>query len=301
MPQEKKSICFIVNPTSGKGRSKNIEHLIWSEIDQKIFNLTIKLTEFPGHAAKLSEEAVKDQQDIIVAVGGDGTINEVAGQMIGSSAILGIIPRGSGNGLARHLNIPFAPAKALQLINTVHSCKIDTGTINGKSFISLAGVGFDAKVAKQFAGNKTRGFITYFNIIAKNFLSYKPKKYSLEFKNGETLDTRALFITVANSSQFGYNTVIAPNAKLSDGKLDVVIVAKPNIFELPIIANLLLLKRIDQSKNVQIIPTSEVTIRRNKNRWINLDGEAVRLKKTIRIAVNPLSLNVIIPKDGQKK
>ncbi len=301
MPDIKRSICFIINPVSGRRKSGNIKELISAEIDQNKFDLTIQYSESPGHAVSLSKEAVESRKDIIVAVGGDGTINEVAGQMIGSKSILGIVPSGSGNGLARHLNIPFSTRRALQLINTAYNTQIDTGIINGQHFISLAGVGFDAMVAKHFSKNKKRGFITYFNIIAKKFFKYKPKKYALEFQNGVRINTRALFITVANSNQFGYNTTIAPNAMLNDGQLDVVIVSKPKILELPIIANLLLLKRIDLSPSVQIIPTPEVTIDRRKNRLVNIDGEPLKLKKRLKIRVNPLSLNVIIPKDGQKK
>jgi YegS/Rv2252/BmrU family lipid kinase len=301
MPHTKRSICFIINPVSGRRRLVKIEEFIRSEINTNKFDYLIQYTKSAGHARALSREAVEKKTNIIVAIGGDGTINEVAGQMIGTDSILGIVPGGSGNGLARHLNIPLRPRRALQLINKAYHSKIDTGLINDRHFISLAGVGFDAMVARHFSKNKKRGFVTYFNIITNKYLNYKPKKYILEFPGSLKINTRALFITVANSNQFGYNTTIAPNAKLNDGQLDVVIVTKPKLVELPIIANLLLLKRIDLSPGVQIIPSPEVTIFRNKNRIVNIDGEAVKLKKKLKISVNPLSLNVIIPEDGKKK
>jgi YegS/Rv2252/BmrU family lipid kinase len=301
MPETKQTICFIINPASGRKKTANIDSLIRKEIDPSRFEVSIYHTHSAGHAATLSSEAVKNQTDIIVAVGGDGTINEVSGQMIGSDSILGIVPRGSGNGLARHLNIPLVPKNALRLINQGYHSSIDTGWINGRHFISLAGVGFDALVAKHFARTRTRGFLTYFNIVANRYLKYRPKKYSLDFKNGMLVNTRALFVTVANSNQFGYNTTIAPNAKLNDGLLDVVIVSKPKLLELPMIANLLLLKRIDQSSSVQIISTPEVVIERRRKRVVNIDGEPVKLEKKLEIKVNPLSLKVIIPKNGQKR
>jgi YegS/Rv2252/BmrU family lipid kinase len=301
MPEPKKSICFILNPHSGLRRRGTIEEVIRSELDSNKFDVYFQFTEYAGHAVVLSREAVTNRTDIIVAVGGDGTVNEVAGEMIGSDAILGIIPAGSGNGLARHLSIPFSIKKALRLINAIHVDVIDTGMINDRFFVSLAGVGFDALVARHFNNSKRRGFLTYFSIIANQYFRYKPKKYKLVFDDGEVIRTRALFITAANSNQFGYNTTIAPNARLNDGLLDVVIVSKPKNFELPIIANLLLLKRIDLSPAVRIISTPGVTISRKKNRVVNIDGEAVKLSGKLSIKINPKSLKIIIPEHGQKR
>jgi YegS/Rv2252/BmrU family lipid kinase len=301
MPDLKKSICFIINPKSGRRRHAAIGDLITANIDSDKFRVFFYYTAYAGHAAQLSREAINLGMEIIVAVGGDGTINEVAGEMIGSNAALGIIPTGSGNGLARHLNIPFSVKRAIRLINTTHLDIIDTGVVNDRFFISLAGVGFDALVAKHFENSSRRGFLTYFMIIANRYFKYKPKKYKLTFDDGVVIVTRALFITAANSNQFGYNTTIAPNARLNDGLLDVVIVSKPKIFELPIIANLLLLKRIDLSPGVKIIPTTGVTISRSKNKVVNIDGEALKLRRKLRIKINPKSLNIIIPEHGQKR
>lgn len=298
--KNRKRICFIINPISGKKRIRDISKLIHSSLDNDRFDIEIKYTRAAGHAKQLSNEAVYDKTDIIVAVGGDGTINEVASEMINTDVILGIIPRGSGNGLARHLGIPRPVRRTLELINTGHFMQIDTATINNKPFVSIAGIGFDALVANEFAKNKQRGFLTYFNIIANRFMSYKPKKYQLKFDEGNTVETKAFFISFANSNQFGYNTTIAPSAKLNDGKLDICIVNKPAVFKIPRIANLLLLKRIDESEEVHIIQTTGLTVKRKKNRIVNVDGEPIRLSKKLSIKINPLSLNVIIPKDVKK-
>ena len=291
----KKRILFIVNPISGSRRKRNLPRLIDENINKSKFKVTIALTEYAKHAIDISRQAVINGFDIIVAVGGDGTINEVASQMIHSNSTLGIIPGGSGNGLARHLNIPLSPLKAIYLLNEGIETKIDTASINGKPFVSIAGVGFDALVAKKFSDSQRRGFLTYFKIAANEFVNYKPKKYTLRFNEGLYIKQRAFFIAFANSNQFGYNTKIAPNAKLNDGKIDVCIVQKPNVFQTPIVANLLLLKLIDRSPLVDIISTTGLVIERKKNKYVNIDGEPVKLKKKLKIEVVPKSLKVIIP------
>ena len=296
----KKSILFIINPISGKRKFKNLQEKIKSGIDSGKYNIDIAYTESAGHATLLAEKAVSAKTDIVVAVGGDGTINEVASGLISSNTMLGIIPAGSGNGLARHLGIPFSLSGALRLINKAEHKQIDTATINGKSFISIAGIGFDALIAKKFASGNERGFAAYMLHVTNSFISYKPKRYTLKIGN-TTLNTRALFISFANSNQFGYNTQIAPNAKLTDGKLDVCIVQKPKLFEIPLITNLLLLRMIDKSPHVNIFPTDELWVERKKGKYVNIDGEAVRMKKRVHIKVVPLSLKVIIPQHVKKE
>ena len=291
----KKNILFIINPISGVKRGGNLIENIRKFTDRSKFNYEFKFTEYPGHAVLLSKQAVEKNTDIIVAVGGDGTINEVASQMIGSKAVLGIVPLGSGNGLARHLGIPRLIPSALKLINEFQVTDIDTATVNGTPFISIAGVGFDAKVARLFAGTQRRGFFTYVHLITNHYLPYKPKKYKIQFDDGKIITTRALFISFANSNQFGYNTTIAPNAQLRDGQLDLCIVQKPNIFTLPIVANLLLLRAIDKSQYVETIRTSHFTVLQSRNRMVNIDGEAAKIGKKLEVNVNPLSLQVIIP------
>lgn len=291
----KKNIIFIINPISGVKRGSHLSESIEKYIDSEKFNCELKYTQYQGHAVKLSKEAVEKKTDIIVAVGGDGTINEVASQMLKTKVVLGIVPLGSGNGLARHLGIPRMLISALKLINEYQVTDIDTASINGKPFISIAGVGFDAEVARLFAQVKRRGFFSYANLITNNYIRYKPKKYKIEFDDGKIIHTEALFISFANSNQFGYNTAIAPNAQLRDGQLDVCIVQKPNIFRLPIIANLMLLRAIDKSQYVETIRASHFRVRQTRNRVVNIDGEAFKISKELEIKVNPLSLQVIIP------
>jgi len=296
----KKRILFIINPISGSRRRRNHVQLINDNVDRDKYDINIALTKYAGHAIEISRQAVQDEYDVIVAVGGDGTVNEVASQMINSNSTLGIIPGGSGNGLARHLNIPLMTLRAINLLNKGVVTKIDTATVNDRPFISIAGVGFDALVAKKFAEGSRRGFLTYFRIAANEFLTYKPKKYTLSFDDGLYIKRRAFFISFANSNQFGYNAKIAPNAMLNDGKIDICIAQKPNVFQTPVVANLLLLKLIDKSPLMDIIPTTGVAIKRKKNKVVNIDGEPVKLDKELVVKVIPSSLKVIIPQNGTK-
>ncbi len=296
-PTQQQKICFIVNPVAGRRKKTGIETIIRQNINSAKFQYDIRLTKHAGHAGELSRDAVRQHFDIIVAVGGDGTINEVATALIGKKVILGIVPLGSGNGLARHLGIPRTVSRAIRLINRAQHTLIDTAAINNRPFVSIAGIGFDAMVAKEFKNNHKRGFLSYFNIIRNRFIPYKPKKYSLIFDEGIKLKVRAFFISFANSNQFGYNTTIAPNAKLNDGKLDICIVKKPKIFELPLIVNLLLLKQIDRAPGVTIIQSKGLTVKRKKVHPVNVDGEAVMMKKKLRFDIHPLSLKVIISKN----
>jgi diacylglycerol kinase (ATP) len=295
----KQRIRFIVNPIAGHAGKEEFPVFVDRYLDHASFDFEICFTERPGHATELAKEALINQFDVVVAVGGDGTINEVARCLINTTTTFGIIPSGSGNGLARHLNIPLNFEGALDIINQGHKVKIDTVNINKEVFVSIAGVGFDALVAKHFAKDPNRGFFTYFKIVAARYPNYKPKKYTLILDDNETVETEALFISLANSNQFGYNTTIAPDASLNDGMIDVCIVQKPFIFEMPLIINLLFLKMIHKSKYVNIHKAKKVLLIREKNRVINLDGEPIKLKKDLIAEVNPLSLLVIIPKDNE--
>jgi YegS/Rv2252/BmrU family lipid kinase len=293
----KKRILFIVNPISGSRRKRNLPRIINDHVDKKQFEVSIVETQYGGHAIELSKRGVEEGYHVIVAVGGDGTVNEVASQMIHSDAVLGIIPGGSGNGLARHLNIPLTPSRAIELINKWNVTTIDTAKVNDTSFVSIAGVGFDALVAKKFAEKSSRGFLTYFRIAMHEFLNYRPKKYTLIFDDGTKIKRKAFFISFANSNQFGYNTQIAPNARLNDGKIDVCIAKKPNFLQAPILANLLLLNMIDRSPLMEIIPATGVKVKRKRNRVVNIDGEPVKLKRNFYVKVIPASLKVLIPQN----
>ena len=289
----KKNALFIVNPFSGIGRHEEIEHLLEKQLDLSLFTYEVKYTKGQNHAKTLATQAVKDKIDVIVAVGGDGTVNEVAQPIISSDVVLGIIPSGSGNGLARHLNIPVDVSKAIGLINKLNIKKIDTAEVNNQFFVNLAGVGFDALVAKKFAGQKRRGFLKYSQIIIHEYFRYSPKEFKLEV-DGKKIKRKALFISFANSDQFGYNTSISPKARVDDGLIDICIMKKHPIWKSVFLPALLLSKKIDKTGFVEIIRAREVNLGQ-KEQTINVDGEPVKMKRPLRIKVVPKSLNVVVP------
>jgi len=295
-----KRILFIINPNSARKNKERIFNAINNGINHKLFDVKVVYTEYAGHAINLSKDAVTDNVDVIVAVGGDGTVNEVASQMINTSSTLGIVPLGSGNGLARHLGIWLNIEKSIELINRYNTSIIDTALVNNKPFVSIAGVGFDAFVADRFAKGPRRGFLGYFQIIANEYLNYIPKKYKITFEDGKKITEKALFIAFANSNQFGYDTTIAPNATLKDGLLDVCIVKKPQIFRIPMIASLLLLRRVDISPLVNIVKSSSLVVNCEHNTIVNIDGEAINIGKRLNIKINPLSLKIIINQNVSK-
>ncbi|MDP4281952.1 MAG: diacylglycerol kinase family lipid kinase [Bacteroidota bacterium] len=291
---KKRKALFIINPISGVHNKKGLEELISSNLDKNKFDYSVKYSEAPGHAIELASQAVKDGVEIIIAVGGDGTVNEVGQALVGTSAILGIIPCGSGNGLARHLKISTNRKKAIDVINKLNVKKIDTATVNGKVFISIAGLGYDAYVARQFSKASKRGFFTYFRIVSEEYIKYQPKKYTLEI-DGKTIQRKALLITLANSNQFGNNVSISPRASVDDGFIDVCIVRRIPVFLLPFYVPMLFLKTFNKTHYIEIIRAKSVIIHRGKNKSIHLDGDPYRMGDTIEMTVNPQSLNIIFP------
>jgi diacylglycerol kinase (ATP) len=290
----RKNIVYIVNPISGSRKQACIEKIIAKETDLSAINYQVLLTERGGHAEELSRAAVAGGADIVVAVGGDGTVNEVARGLVGTRSALGIIPTGSGNGLARHLCLPMNFRQAIRTINRGKSHTIDTATLNGRLFVSLAGVGFDAYVAKKFAKSPTRGFMSYARIAIPAYFSYKQKKYRI-VADGKEIIRKALFISFANSNQFGSNASIDPVAELDDGLIDVCIVRKVPFFKLAILGPAFFLKQFHKTRYVEIVRAKEVYVDRKRGKKIHLDGDPWKTEKRLHMKIQPLSLQVIVP------
>lgn len=292
----RKKILFIINPISGahQGWKSGLEETIIQYLNHNIYDYSIAYTQAPGHAVELAKEAVEKKFSVVVAIGGDGSINQVAKGLVGSDTVLAVIPAGSGNGFAHHLNLPFSPEKAIAVINAGKFMRIDTININDELFISIAGVGFDALVAKKFSMKKRRGFLTYFDIVTHEYQRYVPKTYKL-YIDGKPIKRKALFISFANSDQFGYNTCIAPQAEIADGLMDVCIVRKPPLYKIPLLAHFLFQRKIDKSSYFESFKAKEVKLAGSKIRIVNLDGEPVKFYKSLDIKINPLSLKVIVP------
>lgn len=291
--EHRKKILFVVNPFSGVGRHKSIEKHIKKALDHRLFDYAVRYTEAPHHATELAQKAINEKFDIVVAVGGDGTVNEVSKALVGTDVILGIVPSGSGNGLARHLNISVNPKKAIQVINQLNVKKIDTALANEQFFVNLAGVGFDALVAKKFAGQRRRGFFKYFKIAVWEYLRYHPTNFTL-IVDGETIKREALFISFANSDQFGYNTSIAPQAMIDDGFIDMSIVKKIPLWKTFFTATLLYSKQINRSKYVEVLRAKKVEVIQEQT-LIHLDGEPIKMGKNLVVKINPSSLSVLVP------
>ena len=300
MPVDSKKALFILNPAAGVRKARDLESQIRSGLDLSRFTYEIKVTSKQGDALQMTREAVAGGFHLVVAVGGDGTINEVAQGIEGSNSVLGIIPNGSGNGLARHLEIPLNIADALEVINNNHVITIDTASLNNYNFVSIAGVGFDARIANQYRKIKRRGFYGYLSTVLQQFFRYKERSFILDI-DGKTMEKKAILISVANSNQFGYGTVIAPDARPDDGLLDVVVVKKFPLTELPHVLQLLFAHRIDKSQYVESYTGRDIRIVRDKGKWVNLDGEAVRTDALVHIQVKPASLKVLVPEDDQGK
>ena len=294
----KEKILFIVNPISGHHDKSKFPSIVEKLIDKDKYDYTIALTEYGGHAAEITKKAIEDQYDIIVAVGGDGTINEVATNMLGARQTFAIVPYGSGNGLSRHLHLPLKPDKVItEVINKGVKSKIDTAAMNGVPYISIAGVGFDAIIADVFAKDPKRGIKTYVKLVTKEYLHFQPKRYHLILDDKEEIDCAPLFISFANSNQFGSNAVVSPSASLNDGLLDVCIFKKPNMLQVPYIAERLLTSKIDRTKIVDIHKAKKINVIREQEEIANIDGEAVMMPKDIVVEINPLSLNILLPQN----
>lgn len=291
---EPKKIVFIVNPISGRGRQKSLGEILARETAGTGIQTEVIMTTHPGHAEELSREAVVRGVDIVVAVGGDGTVNEVARGLVGTSTAMGIIPTGSGNGLAHHLHIPFHFRKSIRIILRGKRHTIDTGTLNGRLFVSVAGVGFDAYVAKKFARIGTRGFHTYAQIVVPAYFGYKQRKYVIS-ANGKEYTRKALFISFANSNQFGNNASVDPVARLDDGFIDICIVKKIPWYRLVFITPAFFLKQFHKTSYVEIFRATEFQVTRARGKDVHLDGDPWKTDRKIMIKVLPLSLNVIIP------
>jgi YegS/Rv2252/BmrU family lipid kinase len=292
----KRKILFIVNPHSGVGRHKKVARNIEQFLDHDFFQYQIKETHQPGHATTLAREAVENKTDVVVVSGGDGSVNEVVKGIYGSDTILGIIPTGSGNGFARHLNIPLRVSRAIQLINEFSVSRIDAGFVNDQIFVSTAGVGFDAMIAHEFSKLNHRGFLSYFRLIAKHFPNYKPGKVVLQIKD-EKIKEKPLMVTIGNSSQYGYNTSLTPEASLHDGLLDVAVIKKPPLLMTPIITHMLLFKHLNHSEYVKILRTNELIIKHKSDHPVNIDGEpAFFPSRKLYFRVEKETIRIIVPK-----
>lgn len=285
---------FIINPISGGKGKTRIPDLIDRYLDKDKFSPNFIFTERVGHASEIAEEAILKNFEVIVAVGGDGTVNEVASKVLQYGKTLGIIPLGSGNGLARFLEIPTNLKKSIEIINQQYQEKIDSATFNDKQFFNLAGLGFDAHLSSEFSKDKKRGLLGYLKLGLNEIFNYKAQEYQLVI-DGVIYKRKAFAITVANASQYGNDVFIAPTASVTDGLLDVCIIKPFPIYKLPVLSYVMLMRKAERSEMIEILKGKDIKISRDKEGAVHVDGEPLKMGDTIEVKIKPLSLNVIKP------
>ena len=276
---------FVVNRRSGAKRKPDAASIIREHCD---FEFEIGEAEQKEELDTVIAAATEKGAEAVFAVGGDGTVHEVAKRLIGTPIALGIIPTGSGNGLARHLGISMNLREALGANHRVTT--IDTATVNGIPFIGTMGVGFDAWIADAFASSGVRGLATYIRVGVAGFRRYRPEQYQIDI-NGETLDQKALLIAIANASQYGNNARIAPIASLQDGLLDLVVVERASLMAVPRLFN----GTLHRASGITMRRSSHIEIRRPSPGPAHLDGEPVTLPERLVIDIVPQSLHVLLP------
>ena len=288
-----RNILFIINPKSGTDRKIYIRQSIGRHIDTKKYDYKIRYTEYAGHAEVIAREAATAGIDIVVAVGGDGTVNEVARALIHTNTALGIIPCGSGNGLARHLQLPIDPEGAIKMINAGIIKSLDYGTMNGLPFFCICGMGFDAFVSMKFAHSGKRGLISYIENTLRETLTYKPDTYTLRFDDTE-VQQRAFVIACANASQYGNNAFIAPAASMSDGLMDITVLEPFPPIEAPQLALQLFNGTLTTNSRVKTFKAKKVRITRNGNDPVHVDGDPLTTAQEIEVEIHPQGINMVV-------
>ncbi len=287
-----KNILFIINPVSG-GKSKDyVVKAIEEVMDKGRFSWEIIYTTHAGHATELARES---QADIVVAVGGDGTVSEVARGLAGSQKAFGIIPCGSGDGLAFHLGISRNPRKAVRILMEGDVVKMDHGLIDGTPFFCTAGVGLDAEVAWKFASSGVRGLWTYISLAWKIWQNFRPDTYKIDV-DGKSIETPAVFVTAGNANQWGNQARICSLASVRDGKLDLMVVKPFRTIEIPVLVWKLMTGKAHTSRRVEMLRGARISISRTLEAPAHYDGDPCMKGKEITMEIVPSALNVVAPK-----
>lgn len=290
----KKHLVFIINPKSGTDREKAIQQAIDTTLDREQFSYEIRHTEYAKHGTQLAADAAVSGAYAVVAVGGDGSVNDIVAGLAGTDTALAIIPKGSGNGMARSMSIPLREQEAIEIINRGNSIMMDIGYANERPFISNAGVAFDALISKKFAKSKRRGFAMYSWLVTRYMWTYKEWDWDITI-DGKPLKEKAFIISVANGRQFGYNFQIAPAASWTDGLLDIVIIKK-----FPKVLGGLLVWRamngtITDSPFVRHFHGKEITISHPELKLMQTDGDAHECSNAIHFRIEKGKQKVIVP------
>lgn len=287
-------VVFIVNPKAGTKLQKHIRDSVDKYLNHKKFEYGIWLTKREGHAAELAKKAIEEGYEIVVAVGGDGSINEVASALVGTDVVLGIIPAGSGNGLAMHLGYGRDIDEAIKKLNTAEVQTIDCGMMNQRPFINISGVGFDGLVSNMMKGSHWRGFIPYFLKSVEAGLSYTPRDCRIELDD-KVLNLKCFAISIANGPMYGYNFQIAPDARLDDGLFEVVIMKDAPFWQYFAAVPSMLNSKIYDADFVEHYAARRVKITAEGKNYIHLDGEGIQLEGELQYEMKPAALKILVP------
>ncbi len=288
-----------MNPISGTVSKARLPELIERTIDKDKFQYDIVFTERAGHATELAANAANNGIDIAVAVGGDGTVNEIGRALVHTDTAMAIMPCGSGNGLARHLMLPMNLKKSIETINQCVIHDLDYGVINDIPFFCTCGMGFDAFVSMKFAEAGRRGPITYAENVLREGLRYEPETYIITDEEG-TKQMKAFLISCANASQYGNNAYIAPQASMSDGLLDVIIMEPFDVFDAPQISIDLFAKTIGNNSKIKMLKASKLIIKRKNEGYIHFDGDPIMTGKEINIHVEHKGIKIVVNPNADK-
>jgi len=294
---QKRTITFIINPISGTHSKDAMPELIQQTIDAEKFDVDVRLTEYAGHASEIARQCVAQGTDVVAAVGGDGTINEVARSLTHTQTALAIVPCGSGNGLARHLCLPMDTRKSIEIINQCNIEAFDYGIINEQPFFCTCGMGFDAFISLKFAEAGKRGPITYVENVLKEGLKYKPETYEIIDDSG-TARYKAFLIACANASQYGNNAYIAPGATMKDGQMDVIVMEPFNALDAPQIAADLFMKTLGNNSKIKTFRTKHLHIRRQKPGAIHYDGDPIMTGTDIDVHIEHQGIRILTNPDA---
>lgn len=294
MEDKRRHILAIINPVSGTGNKDKIPRLIDNVVDHDRNDVSIIATEYSGHAFEIATQAVEDGIDVVVAIGGDGTVNEVGSALCGTDTALAIVPCGSGNGLARHLRISMNASRALQVLNDGVVMPFDYCTANGNPFFCTCGMGFDATVSYKFSNEGTRGFITYIKTALTEYIKYKPEEYLIDI-DGKKMQEKAFVIACCNAAQYGNNAYIAPRATMQDGLIDVTVMHPFNVVQTPLIGARLFLRQLGHDHHVSIYRGKRVVIERRHHDIMHIDGDPVLMPQRIVVENISRGINILVP------
>jgi len=288
--------CFIVNPVSGKASTRPRRRERLETLAQRLgVAADIRITIAPLHARELARAAIDEGFERVVSVGGDGTMNEVASAMVNTGVPLGLVPLGSGNGLARNLGLPLGFDRAVEVALSGSPRLIDSGRVNGQAFFNVMGAGFDAELGRRFNNSRRRGFLSYIGLGLTAFTTYRRRRYRIGAKGRAPVEIEAFLLSVANSTQYGNGAHIAPGARLDDGRLDLVGITTGNPLLAPGLLVRLFAGTIDRSPHAVTICSDRFEVVRDSPGPVHTDGEIHYMDTKLEIETLPGSIMVVVP------